>query len=392
MAAFLLCLGLLTASAFPAASQRREARKLDRMCAPELQTDPKAQGSYFRKVESRAPEGVKDMVVFGITGTVALPQFITDFHKDRYFLPLDPDKADLAGPLDRASVYLGAQTGKDAWKKVFDAGLIWDRVFRLYRLKVHATFTDQPNGCDGGQKGHQFIVAEDEGKWFLVDGADKKVKALATQQTTLEELEKLGLRPDYAFRPFWRTTNGYRNQMRKPVEGSPENVYFYPGQKVRMTLLQRPNLDKNTLELKPTNFFHIDIDALKDPQDGAGPSFGKSFVQEGFLRKDRILKRVNAIDQFYVNRMGERKSNENKPVIPTNAKALGAAWEYATMLGPRGLDDPLFPLSGGFCAETVGKDTDGAWYQILYHPRDFDEGGAEALDIIGKEPRRRSEP
>ncbi|HXT02036.1 MAG TPA: hypothetical protein VN915_15275 [Elusimicrobiota bacterium] len=82
---------------------------------PDVVVDPKARGSWFRKVSSPDSSSFD-----GITGWGTLPR--PAFDLDRQHAPAPGEGAYTAGPLDNPGVYLGAHAAVTE----IDAGLKWD--------------------------------------------------------------------------------------------------------------------------------------------------------------------------------------------------------------------------------------------------------------------------
>ena len=281
-------------------------------CARPMQVAVHVRGSYFRKVES-----LPDLKETGIRGALVLPQVV--FDPDRFLPPKPGQPVYREGPLDRPSAYLGAHTAA----KEVDAGLAWDRV---YDGKGRPTFTDLPEGTDGRDASHRFLVAESGGK---------------------------KLQPNFAFRPFWRTTLGSGNQWHNPPKNDP--YYYYPGEIVVMAL-----------RVKSDGAMRLDI------RSDTGRAFKTAFAQDGFTAQEpRSLKRIVAIDQ---------SGNEGLDVQPTRTQVVGARWLSVDLL--RGHD--VAALAGDECQEVVGGDT-AADYTDIFDITGLPEGG-EALAIRPPRP------
>jgi len=290
-------------------------------CSRPIHVARRLRGAYFRKVES-----LPDALAVGIRGRLVLPQ--VSFDDDRDFSPAPGQPGFWEGPLDRPSVYLGAHTAA----KEVDAGLVWDRV---YDAEGRPTYTDLAGGSDGRDPRHRLLAAQAAGQ---------------------------KLRPNFAFRPYWRTTSGSGNQWHNPPAGDPR--YFYPGETVVMTLRVRPD---GTLRL--------DMRA-----EGGGGLFTAVFRQDGFdAGQARSFKRVVSIDQFRVS-AGARRGNEGSDAQPTRARVRGARWLKVSVLGEA---RSVF-LSGKLCQEVAGSDTSPR-YGDIFAVRPLPEGG-EDLDITPPGP------
>ncbi|MDD5629198.1 MAG: hypothetical protein PHU21_09035 [Elusimicrobia bacterium] len=292
------------------------------VCSQPFRVDSHVRGAYFRKVES-----VASTRYAGIRAEVLLP--LVQFDPDRSFSPGPGQPAHWEGPLDRPSVYVGAHTSA----KEVDAGLTWDRV---YDEEGRPAFTDLPSGCDGGDRSHRFSVSRLDGR---------------------------RLRPDFAFRPFWRTTAGQGNQWHNPPAGDPN--YFYPGQSLVVALRVRTD-----------GTMRLDI----RPARGTGRHFTKAFPQEGFADgQESSFKRVASIDQFRVAG-GSRRGNEGMDVLPTRTSVKGMVWSQVFLL----TSGRPSKMSGSTCREVAGADT-AKDYAVIFSINP-DRDGGESLDIRPPQP------
>ncbi|MBC7476125.1 MAG: hypothetical protein H7263_17715, partial [Candidatus Sericytochromatia bacterium] len=286
-------------------------------------------GAYFDKIDV-SPS--KDNI--GLSGNATLPQ-----------ISFDPTRNDKDfGRLDIPSVYMGGNSSN----KELDAGLSWDKVY----TNGQQTFTNDAQGTDGGHPEKMFIQIKDksnnligykDGNNTLVAGKDEKGNR---GEKDLNDFSKT-LQPNYAFRPFWRTTNTPREQLSNPnerqevkfkdgkvnVDGifqtvstnkigelvyksdnneypllkdgdkyyipkstwhnpstiseknpkDAQNVYFYPGQNISMSIKSGANGDVS----------------LKINTSDNKTNFKQNFYAEGFGKNtEQSFKAVNSIDQF----------------------------------------------------------------------------------------------
>lgn len=253
-----------------------------------------AHGAYFRKVTSTASSSYLTLHTTGV-----LPRVIID--RARWFHTDDPSLGYQNGPLDRPSFYLG---GRASGVEV-DAGLTWDRV---YDEDGRPTWTDElVAASDGGQRSRRFVVLGD-GSVLDADGAPR-------------EEGTRGLVENFGFRPFWRAVGVWAN----PPVGSEDNVYFYPGEGLRMQI-KAAGVD--TLELV--------INSADDPSK----TFFVSFDAPGWGRGEpQLFKRVHSIDQFTVFE-GERVGLETADldVLPTDTVLEDATWSTVRVLGTQGAE------------------------------------------------------
>jgi len=277
-------------------------------------------GAYYRKIGSPASSEF-----FGIRAEGVLPSFQLD--PTRYFVEpaaVTTDREGInhfrTGPLDRPSIYLGGNgSGHE-----LDAGLCFDRV---YDENGEPTFTNDPSGCHGGDEAKLFARIGRK----LVDGTGKLIR----DDVSWEELGGLGFRPNFAFRPFYRTTNHLVDEEGKPIPewfnpkpGAMDNLYFFPKDPIVMAIRvlgkERVRLDIRTQDSKRA--FHVIFRAL-----GFAPFVAHSF------------KRVNAVDQFRVEN-GKRVGNEKQPLIHTKTRVTEAVWSRVFLLNSK--DEQFKALSG----------------------------------------------
>lgn len=305
-----------------------------------------ARGAYYRKVTSDALTTNAGMRAEGFLPTPS-------FDSARYFVA--PEGLDFfrTGPLDRPSIYVGGRGGG----REVDAGLVWDRVFDP---TGRPTYTDNTSMTDGRDKSHRFYAVNQGGQKVVFDGNDKEI---ARGDKALELMKKL--RPNFAFRPFWRTINGKENKWTQPEVGAANNLYFYPGEKMAMSVR---TAGKNEVRL--------DIRSL---EPDVAQHFEMTMRQEGFgVGKKQSFKRVSSIDQFYVTNEGERKGRENQNVLPTKTQSLGMHWTEVTLLDSR--PNKSRPFTGRRFTEVRGRDTN-ANYRQIFKVSTVDAAGGEKVDI-----------
>ncbi len=294
-------------------------------------------GAYFRKLVSR--DSPTDT---GISAEGSLP--LVAFYAERYYTAQDPKKYYQTGPLDRPSVYLGASSPKNE----LDCGLTWDHVYTAGGLGVLVD-----TGTASFPAG-RFFLAKDG---TVLYSAAQVVISSGIPETTAK-IAELNLRPELAFRPFWRTTGMGEPSWHNPEVGSPDNIYFLPGERIRIAVSY---LGKDNFKMSISSVEH---------------EFNVIFAQKGFEGR-RSFKRINSIDQFRVVD-GVRSGNENRDVIPTKTSAIGAVWDNTLVL--RGGAAPK-ALVGDNCIEQRGRDTAGS-YSRIFRVSGWDKNGGEAIDII----------
>lgn len=311
-------------------------------------------GAIFDKTESNASAEFR-----GITAELRLPQ--VSFDSSRFYAGQADTPVYKVGPLDRPSVYMGGVVDLgQGQSRIMDVGLCWDRVYSPEGLE---SFTDvvpagQAHGCDGNDPARRFVL-DRQAKVYTLDGknlyllrarasaADYSERSLLVDAEgkivkdpqVLECLEGLtpairpvildghnkvvaegeqararlgSLKPNFAFRPYWRTTDKGENVWHNPALTGGRNTYFYPGEKLQMTV-KESGAGKDNVE-------------LRIERDG-GPSFATRFSQDGFGQgKPQAFKYVHSIDQFR-SLKGQRLGNENRARIPTATTLEGMVWK-----------------------------------------------------------------
>jgi hypothetical protein len=288
-------------------------------------------GAYFRKLVTR-----ESAQITGIRAEGALP--LVSFDPDRYYTAQD-GKDYQTGPLDRPSVYMGAGSPSNE----LDCGLTWDRVYTSSGMAVLVS-----------SQSARFTLAKDKSALYGSDGA----KLASGGKAAAAKIAELKLKPELAFRPFWRTTGMGEPSWHNPQVGAPDNVYFYPGEKIKMAV-----------NFVDGGRFRLEISAGER-------SFSVTFAQKGFQGK-RAFKRINSIDQFRLVD-GVRQGNENREVIPTKTRVTGALWTSTAVL--RGSAAPA-AFTGVNCMEQRGRDT-AARYADIFRASGWTDNGGESLDII----------
>lgn len=300
-------------------------------------------GAYYRKVSTEEHSSI-----WGLRGEGKLPEITFDQTPARYYT--EKDGVDniakglnhfRTGPLDRPSVYMGGHSGKHE----LDAGLTWDRV---YDAKGRPTYTDDKNWCSKGIAEHTFIYV------------GKKLFNLKGVQVASD----LEVKPNFAFRVFWRTTGTKKKPWNNPAKDSPTNFYFYPGEEyvMRTQVIQAGKVQLRVRSVTdPLKNFRIDFDQ---------PGFG--------LGQAQSFKRVNSIDQFRIDQ-GKRVGNERLDAIPTSTTALGGAWTRVDILDSAGA--PLRPMAGDNILQIVAEDL----LQVVssvFRVTGASNVGAEIVDIV----------
>ncbi|MDE2039492.1 MAG: hypothetical protein KGO96_01785 [Elusimicrobia bacterium] len=304
------------------------------LCSGRPVVDHGARGAYFRKIAS-----VPSASVLGIRGRGVLPAVeIRRWSAEKI-------------PLDRPAVFLG---GRGAGGLELDAGLSWERV---HDAGGQALLTNSDDGCDGGDPRRRFAFSGRGDSARLTDGTG----AVVARGAPAVMAALSGLRPDFAFRPFWRPTKKGRHDLNwhNPPLG-PDDAYFYPGEAF-------------TMEVRSSGDGRMSL--LVQGEDG--PPFAATFEQAGFDGGAPVsFKRNNELDQFKLVD-GELQGREGRSVIATATRLLDARWEEVVLLERSGSE---VPLSGRHCVEVRGVET-ASTYARVYHVWGLSSQGGESLDI-----------
>ena len=318
-------------------------------------TNSPTTGSYFRKVSSAAKT---DFV--GVRGAGTLPQ--VSFDPGRFGLSTLLWEDYRTGPMDRPSVYVGGNVNGNS---EMDAGLSWMRVFQDGR----PIYTDNPQGIDSGDPHHRFYIDTSgaETRLFSLTGDLK----LTGGQSIRDQRDQGLIRPAFAFRPFWRfyknNENIWRNPELHPDGTAAKNIYFLPGQDFELELLI---LGANSARLR-----------VGDPGFPPQRTCEKNLTPDLYgTGQPQSFKRVNAIDQY--RRLGcadeSPCGNENKLIIRTHSRAMGARWnKFSILQGPHLTE---VPAAGSNFSEVTGSDTAAAYDQIFI-VSGLGPAGQEHLDI-----------
>ncbi|HBA60272.1 MAG TPA: hypothetical protein DCZ92_05560 [Elusimicrobia bacterium] len=318
----------VTGKTAPAASKPGGAKPATSGCSKSAKYN--FGGAYFRKLVTH-----EDPAIVGIQAEGTLP--LIAFDEARYYTDTEGNDYK-TGPLDRPSVYTGASSPSNE----LDCGLGWDRVYLSTRTAVMVA----PDG------GH-YQLALDKSVLFGPDGG--KLASGSAAVTAMES--SLKLKPLMAFRPFWRTTGMEKPDWHNPPLGAKNNIYFYPGERIKMAL-----------NYIGGGKFRLYVSAQ-------GRDFSVTFAQKGFERT-RSFKRINSIDQFRLEN-GKRVGNEGHDVVPTKTRVTGASWSTTSILLGSGA---AVPFSGTHCVEQRGRDTN-ARYSEIFRSSGWTPAGGETLDI-----------
>jgi hypothetical protein len=310
-------------------------------------------GAYFYKVSS---EPRADAI--GIEGTGVLPRPV--FDASRFHTPSDTESEYFRGPLDVPDVYMGGHSSSE-----LDCGLSWSRVLDD---KKRPLWTDDPSGSDGRDPAHQFVLERKNGDLvasvgsavYSVRGSLPNVELVAADGTVKE----VSLQPDFAFRPYWRhVTRATGNTWANPEPGDPGYIWLYPGERFDMSVAA---VARDKVRLK--------ISLATDPS----VALDETFEAVGFgTGRATTWKRVNSIDQFRELENGDRKGNEDHPIIATATRVEGGRWDSCSLLLRGSKKEPV--VGDRF---VLMRDTElGNRFGSVFRTSATTADGGESIDI-----------
>ncbi len=329
---------------------------------------PGIKGAYYHKLESEP-----DRDAHGIHGVAVLPQVHFDPTRNKKERPygLDPKGYKAIVSMDTPSVYLGGNAGTEA-----DVGLTWDRVYDS--PSGAPVYTDAKEGTSGGAPAKEIrVVAGPKPGTKRIQRGDGTILWEGAAAEVGPEMNRLGIVPNMAFRPYWRdqkpecradpTKCWHNPKLTETAEGK-RNLYVYPGQKVDMTVeevLEQPDNPKTPGRFKPGR---LRLTVVGPNGERFQTEFDAAKFGEG---RPTNWKRVNSIDLA---------NNERKEVAKTATTATGGGWKSVHLLtGPTG-NRPV-PFTCG----TIVKGNDAAFknggYHKVFHVSPIQAFGAVTVDI-----------
>jgi hypothetical protein len=306
-------------------------------------------GAYFHKLAIHASRAYR-----GVRGRIRLPVPSFDARRWTQGYSFGDDYASQM-PSDHPSVYTGGNNGNTGQE--VDAGLTWDR----RALLGQPLYTDMPDGVSLGDESREYYIGrsvDEEGNKQLALIRRSAREVVATGNSTFwarsniqEYFAARQLKPAFGFRPFWRTVTSAGNRWHQLSAGT--GPVFLPGEYVTMQL-----------QIVGTNVLELRI-------SGASGNFVQRFPQYGFsLGQPIVWKRVNSIDQDH---------NENKHVIPTSCRVIGAHWFFFTLTPWNGGQSVPMTCHNAYIAP--GRDIVSR-YASIFRTRGVDANGGELLDIV----------
>ena len=246
------------------------------------------------------------------------PQAV-DFAKNKSGVTLAEMNNPATGPKDRPSIYMG---GNSNGVEV-DAGLAWNRVVKSVDNRQQSIWTTAANGSS---RTEQFVInpekdAKNQITGYKVQDLDGNVIARGKDfKPNADGSVSIGdktLRPNFAFRPFFRSTDkggngavGYHDQMKMPdgsmqkilIPGGRNDVQVYAGEKFDMKMTAAKNSNKVQLEITSDYGKYSYSPEVRGFRGGNGAA---------------TLKRVDSIDQ---------KGKEKGKTDPTQTTVSNGAW------------------------------------------------------------------
>ena len=287
---------------------------------------PNEIGAYYRKVIT--PASSTNLGIYSRSGTI--PEFAED--ANRYFIQEIDGIAGYSlaemndyrtGSRDHPSIYMGGRSNNIE----VDAGIAWNRVFAIVagESAARATWTTD---ADASSRTDQYVIVQSGSQYSVknLQGnivATGSVFAPAANGTVI--IGSLTLRPNFAFRPMFRssdrTTNGGYHTI--ATAGGANDSQFYAGETFTMELKK---LQTGEIRLTVTGVQQTVYAAVVAGFDSGSPTY----------------KRVDSIDQ---------KGREGFQTEPTNATVVRGGWGVTSVLKMNG--NQSFADTAGLTVKSV---------------------------------------
>lgn len=277
-------------------------------------------GAYYRKVIT--PASSTNLGIYSREGKI--PEYAED--ANRYFFQnLDGvsgySLAEMndyrTGSKDRPSIYMGGRSNNIE----VDAGLAWNRVFAVIsgESAARATWTTE---ADASSRTDQYVIVQ-SGSQYSVKNLQGNIVAngsvFAPSANGSVTVGSLTLRPNFAFRPFFRSSDRTANSGYHTIAtaGGTNDSQFYAGETF-------------TMELKKlqTGEIRLTVTGVQQTVYAA--------VVAGFGSGSPTYKRVDSIDQ---------KGREGLLTEPTNATIVRGGWGVTSVLKSGG-NQPFADTAG----------------------------------------------
>ena len=277
-------------------------------------------GAYYRKVIT--PASSTNLGIYSRSG--AIPEFAED--TNRYFIQesdgitghsLSEMNDFRTGSKDRPSIYLGGRNNNIE----VDAGIAWNRVFAVVsgESSARATWTTD---ADASSRTDQYVIVQ-SGSQYSVKNLQGNIVATDSIFSPTANgsviIGSLTLRPNFAFRPFFRSSDITNNSGYHTIAtaGGANDSQFYSGETF-------------TMELKKlqTGEVRLTVTGVQQTVYAA--------VIAGFGSGSPTYKRVDSIDQ---------KGREGLLTEPTNATVVRGGWGITSVLKTNG-NQPFADTAG----------------------------------------------
>ena len=268
-------------------------------------------GAYYRKVIT--PASSTNLGIYSRSGLI--PEFAED--ANRYFIQESDGIAGYSlaemndyrtGSKDRPSIYMGGRSNNIE----VDAGIAWNRVFAVVagESAARATWTTD---ADASSRTDQYVIVQ-SGSQYSVKNLQGNIVSTGTIFAPTANgtvvIGSLNLRPNFAFRPFFRSSDVSTNSGYHTIAtaGGANDSQFYAGETF-------------TMELKKLQTGEIRLTVTGVQQTVYAATVA------GFGSGSPTYKRVDSIDQ---------KGREGLLTEPTNATVVRGGWGVTSVLKTSG--------------------------------------------------------
>lgn len=288
---------------------------------------PNEIGAYYRKVIT--PAASTTLGIYSRDGLI--PEFAPD--ANRFFFQESDGVAGYStsemndpktGSKDRPSIYMGGRCNNVE----VDAGLAWNRVFALIggATPAQATWTTD---ADGSSRTDQYAIFKSGATYIVKNLQGNQVTSGTTFQPAADGsvvIGALNLRPNFAFRPFFRSSDRTTNSGYHTIAtaGGTNDSQFYAGETF-------------TMELKKLQTGEIRLTV-----SGVGEQTVYAANVSGFASGSATYKRVDSIDQ---------KGREGISTEPTDATVVRGGWGITSVL--KSIGNQPFAGSEGLTVKSV---------------------------------------
>ena len=286
-------------------------------------------GAYYRKVIT--PASAATLGIHSREGII--PEFAPD--ANRFFrqesdgqngFSLNEMNDPKTGSKDRPSIYLGGRNNNIE----VDAGLAWNRVFAVVSgaPQARAMWTTE---ADGSSRTDQFVIGQRAGEYVVKNLQGTEVAVGTTFQTAADGSVVIGaltLRPNFAFRPFFRSSDQAANSGYHTIAtaGGANDSQFYAGEIFNIELKK---LQTGEIRLTITG--------------AGGEETVYAATVAGFAGGSPSYKRVDSIDQ---------KGREGLLTEPTAATVVRGGWGITSVLKSTGVNQS-FAAGAGLTVKSV---------------------------------------